>query len=76
MNSDDVRRAAAAAGLTRLTDADLALLAKSLDANASLATRLPKDLHWSDEIAPVLRLADAGPRGENGGGNTSSGSGA
>ena len=64
MPHDDARKAAAAAGLTRLTDADLALLARGLDANRALRKRLPTDLHWSEEIAPVLRLDDAGQRGE------------
>ena len=66
MDIDDARRAAIAAGLSRLTDSDLALLAKSLASNTVLAARLPADLHWSEEIAPALRLADRGPRGEAG----------
>ena len=64
MSNDDARRAATAAGLDRLTEADLALLAKSLDANRTLQRAAARDLHWSEEIAPVLRLADTGPRGE------------
>lgn len=56
MNKDHLRQAAEAAGLPHLTDGDLALLAKSLEANRALAKRLPKDLHWAEEIAPVLRL--------------------
>ena len=63
MERDDGRGAAERAGLFRLTDADLALLAKSLEANRILAERLPKDLHWSEEIAPALRLEDKGVRG-------------
>ena len=63
MTRDDARKAAADASLYRLTDADLDLLAKSLAANAQLSVRLPKDLHWSEEIAPVLRLQDKGARG-------------
>lgn len=64
MQQDDVRRAAVAAGLDRLTEADLQLLARSLAANSALSARLPKDLHWSEEIALVLRLHDRGVRGE------------
>lgn len=72
MNLDEAHRAAAAAGLDRLTDADLALLTKSLDANRTLRQRLPADLHWSEEIAPVLRLADMGQRGKTPTGGTKS----
>ena len=64
MQRDDVRRAATDAGLDKVTEADLALLARSLEANQALGQRLPKDLHWNEEIAPVLRLEDNGPRGE------------
>jgi hypothetical protein len=64
MDLDEARRAATVAGLTSLTEGDLALLAKSLDANLVLSQRLPLDLHWSEEIAPVLRLVDKGPRGD------------
>ena len=67
MKRDDARTAAATAGLHQLTDADLDLLAKSQAANAQLNARLPKDLHWSEEIAPVLRLNDRGPQGQGGG---------
>lgn len=63
MSSSDPRAAAEAAGLDRLSEADLRLLEKSLEANRTLAKRLPKDLHWSEEIAPVLRLRDRGERG-------------
>ena len=63
MTWDDVRRAAAAAGLERLTEADLDLLARSIVANREMISRLPRDLHWSEEIAPVLRLRDQGVRG-------------
>ncbi len=62
--TDEAHRAAAAAGLNHLTESDLAWLAKSLDANRALRARLPKDLHWGEEIAPVLRLADKGARGD------------
>ena len=36
MNLDEARHAASAAGLDRLTERDLALLAKSLEANRTL----------------------------------------
>ena len=64
MSLPDPKAAAKAAGLDRLTEADLLLLAKSLEANRALMQRLPKDLHWSEEIAPVLRLRDKGERGQ------------
>ena len=60
----EARKAAAEAGLNSLSEADLGLLAKSLDANRTLSRRLPGNLHWSEEIAPVLRLEDLGPRGQ------------
>ena len=63
MDRGDVRAVAAKAGLHKLTEDDLRLLSKSLAANAKLAGHLPKDLHWSEEIAPVLRLQDKGVRG-------------
>jgi hypothetical protein len=63
MSQNDPKSVAASAGLDRLSEADLRLLAKSLEANRALVKRLPKDLHWSEEIAPILRLADEGPRG-------------
>ena len=64
MDREDARKAAAAAGLHRLTEPHLDQLAQCLVANTKLMRQLPKDLHWSEEIAPVLRLADAGPRGD------------
>ena len=64
VSETDPKAAARVAGLNRLTESDLRLLAKSLDANRALVQRLPKDLHWSEEIAPVLRLANKGERGQ------------
>ena len=50
------QHAASAAGLTRLEEAHLGQLARSLESGGELSGRLPKDLHWSEEIAPTIRL--------------------
>ena len=47
--------AAMAAGLTRLEEAHLGQLARSVESGRELSGRLPKDLHWSEEIAVVFR---------------------
>ena len=63
MDRKNERGVADHAGLRKLTESDLGLLAKSLEANRSLVAGLPRNLHWSEEIAPVLRLQDKGARG-------------
>ena len=59
-SSDDLNRIATAAGLPRLSDRQLAQLGKSLASARELAGKLPKDLHWSDELALTFRLPTAG----------------
>ncbi len=56
MDDDGAREIAAAAGLSRLDDKHLAQLAKSIASARELAGKLPKELHWSEEIALVFRL--------------------
>lgn len=53
---DDVRAAARAAGLDKLTDAQLAEFAASRKAARGYATKLPTDLSWTDEPALTLSL--------------------
>ena len=53
---DEIRRIAAAHGLTKLSDAQLEQFAASIKNNDRLVAGLPKDLHWSDEPAHILRL--------------------
>jgi hypothetical protein len=53
----DLTRIAAAAGLTRLSDEHLEQLRKSLESARELADKLPKDLHWSEELSLTFRLA-------------------
>ena len=56
MDKKQAQETAVAAGLTRLEDAHLGQLARSVEAARELSDRLPKDLHWSEEIAPTIRL--------------------
>jgi hypothetical protein len=60
MDKRQARRMAVAAGLTRLEEKHLVQLARSAEAARELAGNLPKDLHWSEEIALTFRLP--GPR--------------
>lgn len=60
MDKSDLRRIAAANGLTRLTETHLDQLAASIRGNDQLRERLPKDLHWTEECAHVYRFAASG----------------
>jgi hypothetical protein len=55
-DKDEARRVATAAGLTKLTDRHLTELARGVASGRELSSKLPKDLHWSEEIALVFRL--------------------
>jgi hypothetical protein len=55
MDKKQAQKTAVAAGLTRLEDAHLDQLASSVEAARELSDRLPKDLHWSEEIAVIFR---------------------
>jgi len=56
MRKAELVQMAAAAGLPRLSDKHLDQLQKSLASARELADKLPKDLHWSEELALTFRL--------------------
>ena len=56
MDNDRAREIAIAAGLTALDAKHLTQLASSLASGRELSAKLPKDLHWSEEIALTFRL--------------------
>ena len=58
MTNDEnhARQIATTAGLTKLDEKQLAQMALSVASARDLAGKLPKDLHWSEEIAVVFRL--------------------
>jgi len=58
METDDdiLLRTAATAGLTRLTEAHLVQLKRAMESAHELGDKLPKDLHYSEEIAVTFRL--------------------
>ena len=58
MENDRAREIAIAAGLTKLDDKHMAQLANSVASAREVGGKLPKDLHWSEEIAVVFRLPD------------------
>jgi hypothetical protein len=58
-NNDILLRTAATAGLTRLTEAHLAQLKRAMDSACELGNNLPKDLHYSEEIAVTFHLQAA-----------------
>ncbi|HEY5832134.1 MAG: hypothetical protein ACAH24_23170 [Hyphomicrobiaceae bacterium] len=57
MKDERARELAAAAGLTKLDEKHLAQLAQGIASARELAAKLPKDLHWGEEIALAFRLA-------------------
>jgi hypothetical protein len=56
IDENHARLIATAAGLTNIGEKHLAQLAQSVASARELAAKLPKDLHWSEEIALVFRL--------------------
>ena len=62
MENDRARQLAASAGLAKLDEKHLAQLTQSVASARELAAKLPRDLHWSEEIALVFRLP--GPGGD------------
>ena len=60
IDENHARQVATAAGLTRLDEKHLAQLALSVASARELAGKLPKDLHWSEEIALVFHLPRPG----------------
>jgi hypothetical protein len=59
-NDDTLRQTAATAGLNRLDKAHLAQLKRAIESARELGDKLPKDLHYSEEIALTFRLPVAG----------------
>jgi hypothetical protein len=64
MKDERARELAAAAGLTKLDEKHLAQLAQGIASARDLAGKLPKDLHWGEEIALTFRLAPPAEGGE------------
>ncbi len=60
MDKDRTQKVAADAGLGRLDDRHLTQLANGIASARELARQLPKDLHWSEEIALIFRLPAPG----------------
>ena len=56
MNDDEFRRQANELGLDRLAAQHEADLRKALQNGKSLAEKIPKDMHWSDEPAHTFSL--------------------
>jgi hypothetical protein len=59
-DKDRALEIASAAGLTVLDEKHRAQLASSVASARELAGKLPKDLHWSEEIALIFSLPDRG----------------
>jgi len=59
-DNDILLQTAATAGLTRLNQAQLAQLKRAVESARELSDKLPKDLHFSEEIAVTFRLPAAG----------------
>jgi len=62
MEKAQVCRVAMAAGLKLLDERHRNQLARSIESARELSGKLPKDLHWGEEIAPVFRLSRARAR--------------
>ena len=60
MDKDRAREIARAAGLTQLEEKHLEQLALGVASARELAGKLPKDLHWSEEMALTFRLPRPG----------------
>jgi len=56
MNKAKLAEIAAAAGLPRLSDKYLDQLQMSWASGCELADKLPKDLHWTEELSLTFRL--------------------
>jgi hypothetical protein len=56
MRKAELVQMAAAAGLPRLSDKHLDQLQEALASARELADKLPKDLHWSEELSLTFRL--------------------
>jgi len=60
MDKDLAKEIAAAEGLPKLDEKQLTQLAQGVASARELAQKLPKDLHWSEEIALIFRLPPSG----------------
>ena len=56
MTNDETRRIARAHGLDRLSDEHLEQFAATIEHGRKIATQLPRDLHWSEELALTFDL--------------------
>jgi len=56
MSKAELAQIAAAAGLPRLGDKHLDQLQMAVTSARELAQKLPKDLHWSEELSLTFRL--------------------
>jgi hypothetical protein len=61
-NNDILREAAAKAGLSKLDKDHLAQLKRAIESARELGDKLPKDLHYSEEMALTFRLPVPGGR--------------
>ena len=59
-DNDVLLQTAATAGLRRPNQAQLAQLKRAMESARELSDKLPKDLHFSEEIAITFRLPAAG----------------
>lgn len=59
-DNDRATEIAKAAGLTGLGAKHLAQLAGGVASGRELSGKLPKDLHWSEELAVTFRLSGPG----------------
>ena len=64
MTNDEIRSKALAHGLGKLTAKQLEQFATVLQNGQKLASQLPRDFHWSEEPAHVLRLAKSAEGGQ------------
>ena len=59
-NNEILLQTAATAGLMSLNQAHLAQLKRAMESARELSDKLPKDLHYSEEIAVTFRAPAAG----------------
>ena len=58
MDCKRVGRFARSAGLPNLTEKHLEQLAQSIEAARELSQKLPRDLHWSEDLALQFRTPE------------------
>jgi len=61
-NNDTLREAAARAGLDKLDTDHLAQLERAIQSARELGDKLPKDLHYSEELALTFLLPAPGSK--------------